>query len=427
MFERPDTGERAILIHVRFRNAAQNQDINEFRELVKSAGAEIVTVISVYRDVPDAKFLIGGGKVAEISTLAHFADADIIIFNYSLSSSQQRNLEKIYNKRVLDRTGLILDIFAQRARSYEGKLQVELAQMKFLSTRLVRGWSHLERQKGGIGLRGPGEKQLESDRRLIRQRIKQISKRLEKLRQQRDQSRAARRKATIPTVAIVGYTNAGKSTLFNALTDASAYSADKLFATLDPTLRRMRISRAQHVVLADTVGFIQDLPPDLIEAFYATLEETREADLLLHIVDASTEHRDHNVAEVNAVLKRIQALDLPQIMVYNKTDQLGILPNVCLDRHGDIQQVWISALCAQGLDLLIKALRQYFDVKATPVWLRFPPAAGSLRSELYARHAVMRELVDEQGCWQIKAMIPQRQRKKFAQYQIPVQSAQLAS
>ena len=286
MFERPDIGQRAILVHVQFSSSANNQELGEFKDLVRSTGAEIATVITVQRSIPDAKLLIGSGKVEEIGLLANTLEADIVIFNYSLSPSQERNLEKICKKRVLDRTGLILDIFAQRARSYEGKLQVELAQLKYLSTRLVRGWSHLERQKGGIGLRGPGEKQLESDRRMLRLRIKQLSKRLDKLRKQRDQGRAARRKTTTPTVALVGYTNAGKSTLFNRLTDASVYSADKLFATLDPTLRQMQIAKGQHIVLADTVGFIQDLPHDLIEAFHATLLETKEADVLLHVVDA---------------------------------------------------------------------------------------------------------------------------------------------
>ena len=427
MFERPDFGERAILIHVRFRGSPHNQDINEFKELVKSTGAEIATVITVQRYSPDPKYLIGSGKVDEIGMLAHSLDADIIIFNFSLSPSQERNLEKICKKRVLDRTGLILDIFAQRARSYEGKLQVELAQLRFLSTRLVRGWSHLERQKGGIGLRGPGEKQLESDRRLVRQRIKQITKRLEKLRQQRDQGRAARRKATTPTVALVGYTNAGKSTLFNALTNANVYSADKLFATLDPTLRRVNFTKGYNLVLADTVGFIQDLPHDLIEAFYATLQETKDADLLLHIVDASDENRDHQIAEVEEVLKQIDALDVPQILVYNKIDQINTLPNIQFDENGRIRQVWVSALQGDGLNLLIKALRQNFDYDSTRIWLRLPPAAGKLRSELYAYDMVIKDFVDEEGYWQVEAEIPYQKLKRYEEYQIQVESEKLAS
>ena len=428
MFERPEIGERAILVHVRFRNASNNQDINEFKELVKSTGAEIATIVTVQRNSPDAKLLIGSGKVEKIEELAHLLHTDLIIFNYALSPSQERNLEKKCRKRVLDRTGLILDIFAQRARSYEGKLQVELAQLKYLSTRLIRGWSHLERQKGGIGLRGgPGEKQLEFDRRLLRQRIKQISKRLDKLRIQRNQSRAARRKATTPTVAIVGYTNAGKSTLFNTLTNSSVYSADKLFATLDPTLRRLQISKGQHVVLADTVGFIQDLPHDLIEAFHATLLETQEADLILHIVDANDEHRDKNIAEVESVLKQISALEVPQIVVYNKIDQINMLPNVHLDQAGRIQQVWVSALHGSGLDLVIKALRQIFDLKAKRIWMRLPPSAGQLRSDLYDKGEIVQEFVDDEGYWQIEAEIPMQRLKRFVEFQIPVQSEQLAS
>ena len=427
MFERPDLGERAILVHVRFRSAANNQELDEFKDLVRSTGAEIATVVSIQRNQPDAKYLIGSGKTEQLGELAETLNADVIIFNYSLGPSQERNLEKKCKKRVLDRTGLILDIFAQRARSYEGKLQVELAQLKFLSTRLVRGWSHLERQKGGIGLRGPGEKQLESDRRLVRQRIKQISKRLDKLRMQRDQGRAARRKTTTPTVAIVGYTNAGKSTLFNAMTDANVYSADKLFATLDPTLRRVQISKGQHVVMADTVGFIQDLPYDLVEAFHATLLETREADLLLHIVDTSDEKRENNIANVNAVLKQINALEIPQIMIYNKIDQINCLPNLQFDQYGRIQQVWLSALQGDGLNLIIKALRQHFDYKTKRIWLRIPPGAGNLRSDLYSNDAVVQEFVDDEGCWQIEARIPYQKLKRFEEYQISAESEQQAS
>lgn len=426
MFERPHTGERAILVHVRFRNAASNQDLREFRELVSSAGAEIVAVVSIYRNLPDAKFLIGSGKVEELGALVRFEDADAVIFNCSLSPSQERNLEKVFCKRVLDRTGLILDIFAQRARSYEGKLQVELAQLKYLSTRLVRGWSHLERQKGGIGLRGPGEKQLESDRRLLGQRIRRISKRLEKLRRQRGQSRAARRKTTTPAVAIVGYTNAGKSTLFNALTNANAYSADKLFATLDTTLRRLEISRGQHVVVTDTVGFIRDLPHDLIKAFHATLQEVQEADLLLHVVDASDDDRDDGIVEVESVLAQIEASSVPRIMVYNKIDQANILPSVKLNQRGDIQQVWLSALRRQGMDLLIRALRQHFDHEAERIWLRIPPSAGNLRSELYSSDGVRQEFVDDQGCWQIEAEVPRQQLARFVRYKISVQPEQQA-
>jgi len=427
LFERPDLGQRAILVHVKFNSAAGNQDLKEFKDLVRSTGAEIATVVNVQRSIPDAKLLIGSGKVNEIASLAHSLDVDIVIFNYSLSPSQERNLEKICEKRVLDRTGLILDIFAQRARSYEGQLQVELAQLRYLSTRLVRGWSHLERQKGGIGLRGPGEKQLESDKRMLRLRIKQLSQRLEKLRKQRDQGRSARRKAATPTVAVVGYTNAGKSTLFNRLTDANVYSADKLFATLDPTLRRMQISKGQHIVLADTVGFIQDLPHDLIEAFHATLLETQEADVLLHVVDASDPNRDNNIEQVQAVLEQIDALEVPQIMVYNKIDQINMLPNVDLDSNGNIYHVWLSALNGDGQNLLAQALRQYFEHQVERLWLHLPPAEGALRSELYAKGAVLKEFADDQGYWQIEAEIPLNILKKFTEYQISEESVQRVS
>ena len=427
MFERPDIGQRAILVHVEFSTGSGNQDLNEFKDLARSTGAEIATIVNVQRSIPDAKLLIGSGKVNEISSLAHSLNADIVIFNYSLSPSQERNLEKNCEKRVLDRTGLILDIFAQRARSYEGQLQVELAQLKYLSTRLVRGWSHLERQKGGIGLRGPGEKQLESDRRMLRLRIKQLSRRLEKLRKQRNQGRASRRKATTPTVAVVGYTNAGKSTLFNRLTDSSVYSADKLFATLDPTLRRMQISKGQHIVLADTVGFIQDLPHDLIEAFHATLQETQEADVLLHVVDASDPNRDNNIEQVQAVLEQIDALEVPQIMVYNKIDKINTFPHVDLDSQGIIKQVWLSALNGDGQNLLIEALRQYFEHQVERLWLHLPPGEGGLRSELYSIGAVLQEFSDDQGYWQIEAEIPLNILNKFTEYQISEESVQRAS
>ena len=261
----------------------------------------------------------------------------------------------------------------------------------------------------------------------MRQRIKQISKRLDKLRQQRDQSRAARRKTTTPTVSIVGYTNAGKSTLFNTLTNSNVYSADKLFATLDPTLRRLQISKGQHVVLADTVGFIQDLPHDLIEAFHATLQETKDADLILNVVDASDLHRDNNITEVEAVLEQIDALKVPQILVYNKIDQINMLPNVKLGQNGNIQQLWVSALNGQGLDLLIKALRQSFDFEAKRIWLRLPPSAGHLRSELYDKDEILQEFVDDEGYWQIEAEIPTHRLKRFVEFKIPGLSKQLAS
>ena len=307
MFDRYRSGERAALVHLDLSGKRDRGDLDEFLELVASAGAQQISLITGARGVPEPRYFIGRGKVEEIRQQVAETKVDLLIFNHELTPSQERNIEQFCKCRVVGRSGLILDIFAQRARSHEGKLQVELAQLKYLSTRLIRGWTHLERQKGGIGLRGPGETQLESDRRLLGSRIKQINKRLQKVRRQRQQSRQARRKASVPSVSLVGYTNAGKSTLFNQFTGASVFCADKLFATLDPTLRQYRLADNQRVVLADTVGFIQQLPHDLVAAFRATLQETREADLLLHVVDASDDRRHDRLRQVNRVLEDIGA------------------------------------------------------------------------------------------------------------------------
>src|SRR5690606_12156913 len=328
-FERPDGGERAILVHLDGQDPAAREDPQEFQELVRSAGADTVGFVSVARHQPSAKFLIGSGKVEELRDLVREGEVELVIFNHTLTPSQERNLERALECRVLDRTGLILDIFAQRARTHEGKLQVELAQLEHMSTRLVRGWTHLERQKGGIGLRGPGETQLETDRRLLRVRIRQIKQRLEKVRGQREQARRGRRRADIQLVSLVGYTNAGKSTLFNALTQSSVYAADQLFATLDPTLRRLELDDLGPVVLADTVGFIRHLPHKLVESFRATLEESSNADLLLHVIDAHEPERDEQIEQVLAVLTEIGAHELPILEVYNKVDLLeGIEPQI---------------------------------------------------------------------------------------------------
>jgi GTP-binding protein HflX len=307
MFERPNTGERAILVHMDIRDETHREDLDEFVELVTSAGAAVAAIATTSRNRPEAKYFVGIGKAAEIAELIKQYQADVVLFNHALSPSQERNLEALFQCRVLDRTGLILDIFAQRARSFEGKLQVELAQLRHMSTRLVRGWTHLERQKGGIGLRGPGETQLETDRRLLAVRIKQINKRLEKVRKQREQGRQSRRKAEVPTISLVGYTNAGKSTLFNTITDDHVYVQDQLFATLDPTLRSVLLDTDVHVIFADTVGFIRHLPHDLVDAFRSTLQETVEAHLLLHIIDVVDENRDDHIAEVESVLEQIGA------------------------------------------------------------------------------------------------------------------------
>ncbi|MCK5881993.1 MAG: GTPase HflX, partial [Sinobacterium sp.] len=322
-FERAEGGEKAIIVHVDFYSSQVQDDLDEFLELALSASVEIVSVIRASRDLPVAKTYIGKGKLEELSALVQSSEADVVLFNHTLSPSQERNLEAELQCRVIDRTGVILDIFAQRARTHEGKLQVELAQLHHVATRLIRGWTHLERQKGGIGLRGPGETQLETDRRLLRVRIKTIQSRLAKVQKQRAQGRRSRQRAAIPTVSIVGYTNAGKSTLFNTLTQADVYAADQLFATLDPTLRRIEIPDVGPVVLADTVGFIRHLPHKLVEAFKATLEETVEADLLVHVVDCASEEREDNMAQVDHVLKEIGADEKPQLIVFNKIDLIG--------------------------------------------------------------------------------------------------------
>ena len=323
-FERPDSGERAVLVHLEMMDEAEQEDRSEFKELVISAGAEPVELLVARRHQSNPKYFVGSGKVEEIRQAVVAHEAEVVLFNHALSPTQERNLEKQLQCRVLDRTGLILDIFAQRARTYEGKLQVELAQLQHVSTRLVRGWTHLERQKGGIGLRGPGETQLETDRRLLRVRLKSIARKLERVRRQRDQGRRSRKRAEIPAVSLAGYTNAGKSTLFNRLTDASVYVEDQLFATLDPTLRRLQVESIGPVVLADTVGFIRHLPHKLVEAFRATLQETAEATLLLHVIDAADENRDSNIEQVNEVLNEIKADEVPRLLVYNKIDLIAL-------------------------------------------------------------------------------------------------------
>lgn len=407
MFERPTgTGERALLVHIDFPHSGdvnktlQNEAQSEFYDLVKSAGAEVLSFIKGKRYKPEAKFFVGTGKAEEIKEAVQTLNADLVIVNHSLSPSQERNLEALLQCRVLDRTGLILDIFAQRARSHEGKLQVELAQLSHMTTRLVRGWTHLERQKGGIGLRGPGETQLETDRRLLNVRIKQLNKRLEKVRKQREQSRRSRQRAELPTVSLVGYTNAGKSTLFNQLTKAKVYVADQLFATLDPTLRRINIDKNLSIVLADTVGFISDLPHDLVDAFHATLLETREADLLLHVIDAHAENRDMHICEVNDVLQQVGAEETPQLLVYNKVDLLdGQTSRVEKDNSGNVLRVWLSATEDNGLDLLMRSLSEYFSKERTQVQLKVPPHEGQWRALLFAHASITKEQYNELGEW----------------------------
>lgn len=407
-FERPDFGERALLVHLKLDSESEPEDVGEFEELVRSAGGEIVDLIRGSRNAPHAKFFVGTGKLEEIAEIAKRESAQLIIFNHNLSPSQERNLEASLQCRVLDRTGLILDIFAMRARTHEGKLQVELAQLQHLSSRLVRGWTHLERQKGGIGMRGPGETQLESDRRMVRDRIKSIKKRLEKVRIQRDQGRQSRLKSDTPTVSLVGYTNAGKSTLFNRITESDVYAADQLFATLDPTMRRLDIPEQGPVIFADTVGFISHLPHRLINAFRATLEEAAAANVLLHIIDASANDRSVNIDRVNDVLKEIGAHELPTLLIYNKIDLMDEpQAKIERDQEGRPIAVWLSALTGEGTDLLLKAVAEYLPRKMVHTNLQLKPDQGALRAALYSHKAVLNESYNEQGDVNIEIQLPE--------------------
>ncbi len=414
MFERPDTGERAVLVHQDIGMRSDPEQLSEFTDLVISAGAEPLVTVVGSRQSPDPRFFIGRGKVEEIENAIAAAEAEVVIFNHELSPSQERNLERAFKCRVVDRTGLILDIFAQRARSFEGKLQVELAQLRHLSTRLVRGWTHLERQKGGIGLRGPGETQLETDRRLLNNRIAQIKKRLEKVDSQRDQGRRSRNKAEVPTVSLVGYTNAGKSTLFNHLTDSGVYAADQLFATLDPTLRRVELPGEGTVVLADTVGFISRLPHELVAAFKSTLQETVLAGLLIHVIDCASTQRSVCVAEVNSVLGQIGASAIPQIEVYNKIDLLnGGGPRVERGDDGLVRRVWISAKDGIGIDLLTEAIAEFFHQGHERHRIHLRPQDGRLRSRLYQVANVLSDEVLERGGWEMEIELPRHEYERL--------------
>jgi GTP-binding protein HflX len=382
------------------------EDLQEFKQLALSAGAQPVATVTGRRDSPDPRFFMGSGKADEVRTVAEDNAADVILVDHALSPSQERNLEKLTGRRVLDRNGLILDIFAQRARSFEGKLEVELAQLKHIASRLVRGWTHLERQKGGIGMRGPGETQLETDRRLLGQRVKVLTRRLEKIQQQRETGRQQRAEIPVPSLALVGYTNAGKSTLFRSLTGADAYIADQLFATLDPTVRRITLPGGTPVVAADTVGFIRELPHELVAAFQSTLTEAREATLLLHVVDASDPRRDDHIAQVDSVLTEIGAAEIPQVIVYNKIDRLGFEPRVDRDAEGRATAVWISAERRLGLDLLTGAIAERIARFARLARVHVPAAAGALRSRLYAAKAVRKEQSADDGSIELLVELP---------------------
>jgi len=400
LFDRPESGERAVLVHLTLHS--MQEDLFELKELAKSAGTDPVYVVTGSRKKPDPKYFIGKGKLEELKGVIEAYKADIVLFNHPLSPSQERNLETDLGVRVVDRNGLILDIFAQRAQTFEGKLQVELAQLQHLSTRLVRGWTHLERQKGGIGLRGPGETQLETDRRLLGMRIKQIQQRLDKVDKQRHQGRSKRKKAEIPSVSLVGYTNAGKSTLFNRLTGADIYVADQLFATLDPTLRNCKLPNSSEIVLADTVGFIRHLPHELVAAFKSTLQEASEADLLLHVIDANSEDRDDTIDQVNQVLEDIDAGEIRQLQVFNKIDLLHDLqPRIERDDVGNPVRVWLSAETGIGVDLLYQALAEIFSNTKVNIKCFLQPNQGDIRAKLFACAKIISEKTDDFGACEL--------------------------
>ncbi len=414
--ERPHGGEKALLVHINLPQNSDQDDLDEFIELVRSADVENIDLIIGSRHTPTSRTFVGKGKLEEIEERVRQLSIEVVLFNHALSPSQERNLERALQCRVLDRTGLILDIFAQRAHSFEGKLQVELAQLKHLSTRLVRGWTHLERQKGGIGLRGPGETQLETDRRLLGKRIKYLNNRLSKVSQQRHQSRQARNKAEIPTLSLVGYTNAGKSTLFNALTDSDAYTADQLFATLDPTLRKLQIDDQLTVILADTVGFIRHLPHDLVAAFRATLQETREADLILHIIDCADENRREKIEAVNQILSEVGAENTPQLQIYNKIDLVDYAPRIDRDENDGVSRIWLSAKTGDGFEEFKRVIGEIFSQQTTRQEILLAADEGQIRSRLYAEKVVMTETCHEDASTSLILNISDVQIKKICRH-----------
>jgi GTP-binding protein HflX len=424
LFERERKGERALLVLPHSGNRLDARRVHEFTELAQSAGAEILGSVRARVDTPNPKFYIGTGKADEVQAMARELGADLVLVDHALTPVQERNLEKHLSARVVDRSALILDIFAQRAHSHEGKLEVELAQLKHMATRLVRGWTHLERQRGGsIGLRGPGETQLETDRRLLQKRVEQLQKRIDRIGVQRAQQRRARLRNTLPRIALVGYTNAGKSTLFNAITRGEVFVADRLFATLDPTVRKLEDLASGPAVLADTVGFVRELPHDLVAAFRATLSEARDADLLLHVTDAADPERDVLIDVVNGVLDEIGAGEVPQLMVFNKIDLLradvpgdqeavdgdreprAVAPRIDRDKDAAPRAVWLSAATGEGLDLLKQAIGERLAGSRVHAELRLPPRAGRLRARLIEIGAVKSEHYDDEG-WRLDIDFP---------------------
>ncbi len=408
MFDRPKNGKQAVLVHMAlFR---ESNDLNELQELVLSAGVQPLAVLTGRRNRPEPKYFIGTGKLEELKNVIQQHNADVVVFNHTLSPRQERNLEEALETRVVDRQGLILDIFAQRAKTHEGKLQVELAQLQHSSTRLIRSWTHLERQKGGVGLRGrPGETQLEADRRLIRVRMRQIRGRLEKIIKQRHQGRIKRKRAEIPSVSLVGYTNAGKSTLFNALVGSDVYAADQLFATLDPTLRRCRLPNDSELILADTVGFIRQLPHELVAAFRSTLQEASEANLLLHVVDCNAEKRDETITEVNHVLQQIGAGKIRQLQVFNKIDLAEHAePRIDYDADGVPFRVWVSAKEQRGVDLLLSVLEGIYASSRIRKECYLSPLQGGVRASLYKHSQIISDETLDNGGWQITIEIEKK-------------------
>ena len=397
-----DGAEQAVLVHIHFNRQRDEESLAELDLLARSAGAIPVAQVTGSRRSPDPALFVGKGKAEEIRQVLQDKCANLVLVNHIISPVQERNLERALKCRVIDRTGLILDIFATRAKSHEGKLQVELAQLRHLSTRLIRGWTHLERQKGGIGLRGPGETQLETDRRLLGQRIKSLRARLEKVRKRRSQRRKARNKIPVSTVSLVGYTNAGKSSIFNYLTGAGVYQADQLFATLDPTMRRLDLPNAGHVILTDTVGFISHLPHSLVEAFHSTLEEVSDASLLLHVVDRSSDRRNDNIEQVNEVLKEIDASDIPVITVFNKVDLVDRSAGLERNEEGLITKVWVSAHSGEGMDLLLQAIDEHYSRLRFRQTVTVPVAEGGLRAKIFQRFSVLQQSMLENGDWEME-------------------------
>jgi GTP-binding protein HflX len=405
LFERPGSGERALLVHIGLKRPCDQDEIEEFRALATSAGAQVVAELHARRDRPTPGLFIGRGKADELAELAQASGAELLLVNKPLSPSQERNLESLLKIRVLDRNGLILDIFAQRAATSEGKIQVELAQLEHLSTRLVRGWTHLERQKGGIGLRGPGETQLESDRRMLNRRIKYLRARLGRVERHREMGRRDRRRGAAPTVALVGYTNVGKTSLFNALSGASADARNQLFATLDPAIRRMSFGVGDEILLADTVGFVRDLPHELVAAFRATLTETREARLLLHVIDASDPHHADRRGQVEDVLAAIGAADVPCVQVYNKIDRAAAQSPRQNGGFNGAQKIRVSARTGEGLPELAAAIR--VECVGAPVArrLELTPSQARLRARLFDLQAVTAEQAHETGGWTLDVQL----------------------